>query len=75
MCAAGGTSELFKMKLKLHQGSTFSPLLFVLVLDEVSKQVRSGGAHDLVRTGESRQEVEEKFVWGKKAMEVIETFQ
>ena len=76
VCAAGGVSELFNIGVGVHQGSTLSPLLFVLVMEEVSKQVRRGGvwemlyADDLVLTGESRGEVEEMFGRWKEAMEL-----
>ena len=76
VCAAGGTSELFNIEVGVHQGSTLSPLLFVLVLEEVSKLVRRGGvwemlyADDLVLTGESKQEVEQMFIRWKEVMEL-----
>ena len=63
VCAAGGTSELFDMNVGVSQGSTLSPLLFVLVLEEVTIEARQGGGKqllyddDLVLTGKIREEV------------------
>ena len=37
VCTAGGTSELFDINVEVHQGSTLSPLLFVLALEEGDK--------------------------------------
>ena len=76
VCAAGGTSELFNIGVGVHQGSALSPLLFVLIVEEVSKQVRRGGvwemlyADDLVLTAESKPEVEAMFIQWKDAMEL-----
>ena len=75
VCAAGGTSEWFDIRVGVHQGSTLSPLLFVLILEEVSRDIRKGGvgemlyADDLVLTADSRQEVEGMMVQWKEAME------
>ena len=49
--------------------------MFVLVMEEVSKMVRREGvwemfnADELFLPGESKQEVDEMFVWWKEAME------
>ena len=40
---AGGTSEFFYIKEGVHQGLTLSPLLLVLVMEEISKMVIRGG--------------------------------
>ena len=75
VCAAGGTSEFFDINVGVHQGFTLSPLLFVLVLEEVTKEARQGGvkellyADDLVLTGESREEVGRMLTEWKRAME------
>ena len=74
MCAAGGTSERFDIGVGVHQGSTLSPLLFVIILEEVSKDIRKGGvgvmlyADDQVLTAESTREVEDMMVQWKTAM-------
>ena len=55
---------------------SWSPLLIVLFMKEVSKEVRRGGvwemlySDDLVLTRESREEVEEMFSRWKEAMEL-----
>jgi hypothetical protein len=36
-----GESSEFEVKVGLHQGSVLSPLLFVNMLDELSKKLRS----------------------------------
>ena len=38
MCATSGTSEISEINLGVHQGSMFRPLLFVLVLEKVTKE-------------------------------------
>ena len=48
---ADGTSELFDIKVGVHQGSTLSPLLFVLVIEEVSKMVRRVGVWEMLYAG------------------------
>ena len=64
------------IRVVVHQGSTLSPLSFVLVMEEVSKQVRTEDvweilyADDLVLTGESREEVDEMFGHWKEAIEL-----
>ena len=63
VCAAGCTSEMFDINVGVHQGSTHSPLLFALVLKEVTMEARQGVmkellyADDQVLTGESREEI------------------
>ena len=44
MCAAVGTTEIFNIKVGVYNKPNLSPLLFVLFLEEVSKQIRKGGA-------------------------------
>ena len=38
-----GLSVEFEMKVGVHQGSTLSPLLFFIVMEEATKQCRKGG--------------------------------
>ena len=74
VCAAGGTSEEFGIGVGVHQGSALSPLLFILVMEETSKD-RRGGLHeipyadDLVLTGESKEEVAQMFKRWKEDLE------
>lgn len=35
-----GTTEFFLMEVGLHQGSTITPYLFALILDELSREIR-----------------------------------
>ena len=38
--AEGGESEGFEIKVGLHQGSTLSPLLFLIVMEAVRREMR-----------------------------------
>ena len=54
-----GYSEEFEVKVGVHQGSVLSPLLFIIVLEALSREFRSGVpwedlyADDLVIIAES----------------------
>ena len=56
-----------KVKVGVHQGSILSPLLFALVMDEVTKDIREGVvkkmlyADDLVLVGDNWKEVEFRY--------------
>ena len=41
-------SELFDVKVAVHQGSILSPLLFALVMDEVTKDIRKGVVKEML---------------------------
>lgn len=72
---ADGDSESFEVKVGLHQGSVLSPLLFVIVMDVVTREVREGlpwellYADDLVLMANSEVELKEKIVSWKASME------
>ena len=75
VCVAGGTSEDFEIGVGVHQGSALSPLLFIVVMEEATREGRQGDpwellyADDLVLTAESMGEVEAKFRDWKQKME------
>ena len=56
-------SEKFEAKVGFHQGLVLTPLLYAIVMDEITKDAREGGvkellyAYDLVLLGNSREEV------------------
>ena len=64
---AGVISEEFSISVGVHQGSALSPLLFIAVLVDVSKECRRGDpwellyADDLVLTAETKAEVVSMF--------------
>ena len=65
-----GSTESFEVKVGLHQGSALSPLLFITVMDVISKEVGRGPPHamlfadDLVLCESTREEAEEQLeVW------------
>ena len=45
-CAVGMT-EGFKVEIELHQGSTLSPFLFVMVMDRLTDEVRQRNLHGI----------------------------
>ena len=66
----GELSSSFSMKFGVHQGSALSPLLFILVMDVLTEDVRGGSlmellyADYLVLCGESLNEVMDKYeIW------------
>ena len=70
-----GLSEEFEVKVGVHQGSKLSPLLFVIVMQAVTKHVASGlpwellYADDLVIMAESEDELRTKLIEWKSEME------
>ena len=71
-----GVSKDFDIGVSVHVGSILSPLLFIVVMDEVTKKVRNrvpwelGYADDLVLTAESEHDVLERFVRWRKELEL-----
>ena len=70
-----GYSEEFEVKVGVHQGSILSPLLFIIVLEALSREFRSGVpwedlyAHDLVIITESLEECVRRLLTWKESME------
>ena len=68
-------SESFDVIVGVHQGSILSPLLFVLVMDEVTKDIREGVvkemlyADDIVLVGDYWEEVESRNTRWKEALQ------
>ncbi|KAK3531893.1 hypothetical protein QTP70_034402 [Hemibagrus guttatus] len=73
-CAVGQTEE-FNVEVGLHQGSTLSPFLFAIVMDQLSEEVRQESpwtmmfADDIVICSESREQVEENLERWRFALE------
>ena len=72
---AKGYSEKFEVKVGVHQGSVLSPLLFIIVLEALSREFRCGVrwedlyADDLVIIAESLEECVRRLLTWKEAME------
>ena len=73
-CAVG-TTESFKVKVGLHQGSVLSPFLFVVIMDRLTDKVTREPpwmtlfADDIVICKETREEVEWKLESWRYALE------
>ena len=73
-CAVG-TTESFKVKVGLHQGSALSPFLFAVIMDRLTEEVRREPpwmmlfADDIVICEETREEVERRLEWWRYALE------
>ena len=71
----GELSSSFSVKVGVHQGSALSPLLFIMVMDVLTDDVRDGSlmellyAHDLALCGESLNGVMDKYGRWKNAVE------
>ena len=65
----------FGVKVGVHQGSVLSPLLFIMVLEALSRECRKGlpwellYADDLVIIAESAEELERRFTTWKESIE------
>ena len=73
-CAVG-TTESFKVKVGLHQGSALSPFLFAVIMDRLTDEIRREPpwtmlfADDIVICEETRKEVEQILESWKYALE------
>lgn len=73
--ALAGESDEFEIGVGVHQGSALSPLLFITVMQEATKEARGEGpwellyADDLVLTAETLEEVRDMFNRWKAGME------
>ena len=73
-CAVG-TTESFKVKVRLHQGSALSPFLFAVVMDRLTDEVRREPPRtmlftdDIVICEETREEVEQRLESWRYALE------
>ena len=71
----GTVGDPFSVKVGVHQGSVLSPLLFIIVMDALSREFRTGlpwellYADDLVLISDSIKGLEKKFSDWKKGME------
>ena len=72
---AEGTTESFKVKVGLHQGSALSPFLFAVIMDRLTDEVRRESpwtmlfADNIVVCEETREEVEQRLKSWKYALE------
>ena len=70
-----GTTESFKVKVVLHQGSALRPFLFAVIMDRLTDEVRREPlwtmlfADDIVICEETREEVERRLESWKYALE------
>ena len=75
VCVGEGYSEEFKVKVGVHQGSVLSPMLFIIVLEGLSREFRCGVpwedlyADDLVIIAESLDECVRRFLTWEEAIE------
>ena len=75
VCVGEGYNEEFEVKVGVHLGSALSLLLFIVVLEALSREFRSGVpwedlyADDLVIIPESLEEYVRRLLTWKEAME------
>ena len=70
-----GDNKAFNVKVGLHQGSVLNPLLFVIVMEMTSRELRAGlplellHADDLILMAESEESLRDKIVKWKAGLE------
>lgn len=70
-----GVSDDFPINIGIQQGSSLSPYLFALVIDQVTRDTQGEipwhmiFADDMVLIGESKKEVEDKLEWWRQTLE------
>ena len=75
VCVGEGFSKEFEVKVRVHQGSVLSPLLFIIVLEALSCEFRAGVpwedlyADDLVIIADSLEECVRRLLIWKEAKE------
>ena len=75
VCVGEGYSEEFEVKVGVHQGSVLSPLLFIIMLEALSREFRSGVPWEdlyednLVIIAELLEECVRRLLTWKEAME------
>ena len=75
MRVAGETSDSFGIGVGMHQGTVLSPLLFIFVMEEATRECRVGGLWELLYeddfalTAETQEEVELIFGEWRRAVE------
>jgi len=71
--AQSGDSKAFNVKVGLHQRSVLSPLLFVIVMEMISKELRAGLPLELLYAddlmAESEESLHDKIVQWKSGLE------
>ena len=73
-----GLSEKFWVRISVHQGSVISPFVFAIMVDAVTEQARKGllieilYADDLVLMSENLEDLREKFIRWRGALESLE---
>ena len=69
-------SEEFEVNVGVHHGSVFSPLLFAIIIDIDTDEIKEGTlqeilyADDLVLMAETMAELQRKFIVGKEYLRV-----
>ena len=70
------TTESFKVKVGLHQGSVLSPVLFAVTMDRLTNKVKRKPpwtmliADDIVICKETREEVEKRYALERREMKI-----